>query len=274
MFPSNSDLAKESGTGFAEISRTRDDKALTELVLAINSIICQQTRKNKSAIGSKAVMRSSIKLVTKSAFGKKTISNITKAVLGRGLGGAAGAGNLSRLMRSNLAVAFISTAVACLPDLYLAAIAKKISWQQFGKNVTVNAAGLGGGTGGWFAGLEAGSLTGAAIPGVGAELGAIWGGFICAMAGGLIVGKIVKVCADSLVDDDALKMIRLLQGEAEKTVCQCNLTNAQIQQLAALVQEHIDHRWLRKMYASGGDDAMRRQFAKGWLKQCCQNLQK
>lgn len=190
-----------------------------------------------------------VKFVAQSSIGKKAIEKIAQASLGKMVYGAAATNHVAKLLRSNVVTSVVTTVVISTPDFYHALFSKRISWSQFGKNLTVNGAGTAGGAGGWFAGAAAGVAIGSVIPVVGNVAGGVIGGFIGALAGGAAASAASKYTLDLLVDDDSVEMLRLLQDKyLPELASDYLLSEKEVEALIGRLGEKIDDEFLRDMY--------------------------
>jgi len=193
--------------------------------------------------------------------GQAVIHRLASIMLGKNLTGAAAKNAVARLLRTNLVVCTVSTAAVSLPDLYRALVSRTISWQQFGKNLSVNAAGVGGGTAGTWGGTLVGGTIGSALgtmvaPGPGTAAGAKIGGTVGAVVGGLGGGLGsawgAKKLLDLIVKDDAEQMFGLAQKAAADLAFDYMVTEEEFaERIAPRIAETITIKWLRSMYQAG-----------------------
>ena len=129
-----------------------------------------------------------------------------------------------------------ATAVITAPDFYRAAFDGSISWQQFTKNLSVNAAGVVGGVGGWMGGAAVGGAVGSAVPIIGTAAGAVVGGIVGALGGGVVVSSAAKAAADGIVDDDSKRMVTALQDEIQELALEYMLTEDEVEHIISMVR--------------------------------------
>ncbi|WP_342551906.1 hypothetical protein [Paenibacillus sp. FSL R7-0652] len=197
----------------------------------------------------------------KTKIGKDIVHKLASAILGKEVVGAAAKSALTKSLRTNILTTAITTAAFTVPDLYRASISKRISWTQFSKNATVNVASAGAGLAGGYGGTLGGAKLGAVIgsffaPGPGSAIGAGIGATVGLIAGGIAGGALgaqgTKLLLDQFAQDDAKKMLELVQDAitelAEDYLCTED-------ELDLIVKEHIEKSisidWLRDMYAEG-----------------------
>ncbi len=216
----------------------------------LSGIVTAQILRTKAAAMGTVVMRNGMKSVARTQLGKKAIQKIAEVSLGKAVHGAAAVNHVAKLVRSNAITGAVTTVVISAPDFYRVAFSGSISWTQFGKNLTVNAAGVAGGAGGWMAGAAAGATAGSVVPGVGTAAG----GFIGAIIGGLLGGSAAsagsKYLLDGLIEDDAKRMLDQLPGCLEPLCIQYLLSSGETDVLVAVVQKHVNTAFLRRMYQS------------------------
>ena len=138
--------------------------------------------------------------------------------------------------------------VTSAPDFYRAAFVGSISWRQFAKNATVNAAAVAGGVGGWVGGTAVGAAVGSAVPFISTAIGSFIGGIVGGLAGGTGAQFSAKAIADRVVDDDAKDLITAMEDEVQLLASEYMLTENEVEQIAAVVGETVNPKWLRSMY--------------------------
>ncbi len=170
---------------------------------------------------------------------------------------------VSRLLRSNAITAVVTTVVTSVPDFYRAAFVGCISWQQFAKNTTVNAAAVAGGIGGWMGGMAVGATVGNAVPFISPVVGSFIGGVAGGLAGGTGAQVAAKAMADKVVKDDAQDLIEAVAGEAQLLAIEYMLTESEVEQIAAEVGKTATPKWLQSMYKETDKSAKdRRRFVR------------
>ena len=180
--------------------------------------------------------------------GREAVQRIAAGSLGRAVSGAGAFNHVSRLLRSNAITAVITTVVTSAPDFYRAAFAGSISWRQFAKNATVNTAAVAGGVGGWVGGTAVGAAVGSAVPFISTAIGSFIGGVVGGLAGGTGAQFSAKAIADRVVDDDAKDLITAMEDEVQLLASEYMLTENEVEQIAAVVGEAVNLKWLRSMY--------------------------
>ena len=125
---------------------------------------------------------------------------------GSSIYGAAATNHLSKLLRGNIVTGIVTTLVISSAD-FARLFRGRVSGAQVFKNVATTASGVAGGTGGWMAGAAAGAAFGSAFPVVGTAVGGIIGAF----AGGTAASKVVKTALDKFIEDDAKKMLTIVE---------------------------------------------------------------
>ena len=198
-----------------------------------------------------------VKLMQRSAAGRKFIESMARASFGQAATTGAFAPRLAKLMRTNLVASTVATVVTATPDFYRAAISRCISWPQFTKNLLTNVAGMAGGTAGWWIGMAFGGP-------LGGTLAALGLGYACTKLAGLGLAK--------LIVDDAKRMVELLRKALADVAEDYLLAEAEIEILADKVKDRVDAAWLRNMYRAGcktNSDADRRRFAYDYFEPFC-----
>lgn len=226
-------------------------------------VAAQALRTRVAALGVVAA-RNGVRAVSTTTAGKKAIEHLAQASLGKAVYGAAAVNHVAKLLRSNVITSTIATTVISTPDFCHAAFAKSISWSQFSKNLIVNAGCVAAGAGGWIGGAAAGAALGSAVPILGTAAGGIIGGIIGALGGGWMGTTTTKGVMDALIEDDARRMIELLQTALEELAMDFLLLESEIEELGKAVKNTVDPKWLRSMYQAGyhnDSDSDRQTFA-------------
>ena len=233
----------------------------TTLITGVVS--AQLLRTRAAAIGAVAA-RNGLKAVSRTNIGRQAIYRFAAGSLGKPVYGAAATNHVSKLLRSNAVTSIVATAVITAPDFYRAAFDGSISWRQFIKNLSVNAAGVAGGVGGWMAGAAVGGAVGSAVPIFGTAAGAIVGGIVGAFGGGTVGIKAAKATADGIVDDDSKRLVTALQDEIQELAFEHMLTKDEVKHIASVVRRTVDQKWLRRMFREtmGESDEDLRKFVR------------
>lgn len=195
--------------------------------------------------------------------GKETVHRLASVMFGKNVTGEAAKNAVTKLLGTNLVISAVSIAAVSLPDLYRALVSKTISWQQFGKNFGVNAAGVGGGTVGALIGGVVGTLV---VPGAGTAAGVKIGAAAGGIGGGVLTAWGAKKLLDPVVKDDAEKMVALAQEAVSELAFDYMVTEEEFTaKIAPRLAETITSKWLKAMYQAGSrskeQDQTRYEFA-------------
>lgn len=167
--------------------------------------------------------------------------------------GAAAMKSAAKLLRSNAITAVLTVAILSAFDV--ADIFRgRISGPQLFKNVMGTTVGVVGGVGGWMGGAAVGSLV---MPGV----GTIAGGLLGSIAAGGIAGKATNSLVGHFVEDDASKMVAILQKELQQVAEDYLLNKKEVEKTVDDLSEKLDGRFVKDMFASEDQPA----FARGIL---------
>ena len=231
--------------------------------LIIGVLSAQLLRTRAAAIGAVTV-RNGMKVASHTNIGRQAIHRIAAGSLGKPVYGAAATNHVSKLLRSNAITSVAVTAMITAPDFYRAAFDGSISWQQFTKNLSVNAAGVAGGVGGWMGGAAVGAATGSAIPGIGTAVGAVVGGITGALAGGIAGSSAGRAVADGIVEDDSKRLVTALQDEVQELASEYMLTEDEVEHIASVVKRTVNQKWLRRMFKEtrNASDEVLRKFVR------------
>ena len=166
--------------------------------------------------------------------------------------GAAAMKAAAKLLRSNTITAGITFVV--LSSFDVANIFRgRISGKQLFKNMANTAATVGAGTGGWVAGAAIGS----AIPGI----GTIVGGLVGSMVAGSAAGKVTNAVVGSFIEDDADKMVEIIQDVFTEMASEYLLSNKEAEKSVDRLKDKLDGKTLKDMFASND----RKKFARNLL---------
>ena len=188
-----------------------------------------------------------------SGIGKKIIHKIASAMFAKNLKGAAAKNVVTKLLRTNVVTASVTTTVMCIPDFYKALISNRISWKQFGKNLTINISGVAGGIAGTWVGTTTGATIGTAIlPGLGTAIGGTIGGVIGGVGTGMGLAIGTKKVLDLITEDDAKEMFSLMQDSVELLAFNYMITEDEFNnEIADEIMKTVNLKWLEKMYQAG-----------------------
>lgn len=221
---------------------------------------------------------------SRSARTEGAISGMASSPLGRGaadgalrslstIAGPVGYGYVGLLAGASPVASTVAMGVANL-DFYRAALKRSISWTQFTKNMAIKASGIFVGAGGWASGSALGSV-------LGGPLGAFVGGLVGALSGGSLGAVSAKRVADRFIEDDAVRLMAIVQQCSEELAFEYMLTAEEIDEFAKRIKTLIDAAWLRRMFrtaqavnTSRSGDAIRaaRRFADRALGGICSEL--
>lgn len=194
-----------------------------------------------------------------SKMGSKATSYLANALNnGTNIYGAAAMNNVSKLLAGNFIASTVSLVVLSSVDI-VDAFRGRISGEQLVKDVTVTAATIAGGNAGWVAGNVAGAALGGAIAGAatggagtaaGAKVGAKIGGFVGGMAGGTAAGQTSHHAMNQIIEDDSVKMMRLVEREFVDICEQYLLTENEVYESISLLKKCLTKSELKNIYAS------------------------
>ncbi|GGR67090.1 hypothetical protein GCM10008959_31580 [Deinococcus seoulensis] len=199
-------------------------------------------------------------------LGPKAVRFIVKGT-GKNLSGAAANSHLSKLMRGNVVTGAVTVAVLSTGDV-VNAFRGRVSVAQLFKNLTVTTASVAGGTGGAMAGAAAGAALGTILfPGGGTVLGfgigAIFAGASALLGGaaaGTVSQKASKAMMDVLIEDDAKKMIAILEKVLAEEVQIALLNQKECNQVVDTLQKKDLSSALRKMHADPNRSGFAREL--------------
>ena len=206
-------------------------------------VSAQLLRTGIGAFGATSV-RNGVKVLSRTPAGKDVARQIATGSLGKSVAGAAAVNHVSKLLRTNAITAAVAAVVTSTPDFYRAIFKRSISWRQFAKNTSINAAGVVTGTTGWIGGAAIGS----AFPGIGTVAGGLVGGIVGSLGAGIGGTTAAKFFANKFVKDDSERLIKLLQKEIERLASEYVLTEDEFESILTEINEKVDPRWLHRMF--------------------------
>ena len=228
---SQTQALRHAGTSFIQVGGTS----------ALVTVLASQFAKSS---GDQALRGISLSVTKK--LGPRVCGLICRA-MGKKLSGAAATTTAAKLLRGNAVTGVFTGIVLTAPDLVRVARGR-ISMGQFAKNASQTAAGTGGGIGGYMGGAILGT---AILPGA----GSIIGGVVGATIGSFASSKATKAVGDLLVEDDATKMLRVLQEELGAIGAEYLLTENEFTGLIEAATAMNMEKFLVDMYASGDPQA-------------------
>ena len=244
---------RRQGLNSTEAIKAAFQEALcTGSAALVTHVVGAQLLRTEAAAWGTVAVRQGVQATARTSLGKKAIQGIAKASLGKPVYGAPATNHVSKLFRSNVVTASVTTAVMCAPDFYRATFDKSISWKQFTKNSVVNVAGVAGGVGGWMAGAAAGAAIGSAVPILGTAVGGVIGGILGSLGGAGAAGKLTKSIADVMAEDDAKALLEVLEKELHRLSQEYMLSEREVEQIIDVVSNTVNTKWLRCMYKETG----------------------
>ena len=211
-------------------------------------VSAQLLRTGIGAFGATSV-RNGVQAISRTPAGREIARRIATASLGKSVAGAAAVNHVSRLLRTNAITAAVAAVVTSTPDFYRAAFKRSISWQQFAKNTSINAAGVVTGTAGWIGGAAVGgAAVGSIFPGIGTVAGGLIGGIVGSLGAGIGGTTAAKSFANKFVKDDSERLIELLQREIERLASEYLLTEDEFESILTKINEKVNPKWLHRMF--------------------------
>ena len=166
--------------------------------------------------------------------------------------GPLGQQSFDKLLRGNLTYAAATVAVLLAVDT-VNLFQGRISGPQLFKNLLTNSGAAVGAAAGFAAGAKAGAAAGTAIaPGVGTAVGAAAGSIAGGIAGGAIGGTIIRTAVGAFIEDDAVKMVEIIQGQFTFLANSYLVTQAEAEQAADVLKAKLyGGNLLKDMFESG-----------------------
>lgn len=172
---------------------------------------------------------------------------------GENIYGAVAMKSASKMLRGNIITGTVSVVVLSSFDV-ANIFRKRISGSQLIKNIANTASTAAGGTAGWVAGATIGSI----VPVVGTVIGGVIGSF----AGGVVAGKISGTVLDEFIEDDANKMVKIIESVFIQLSEDYLLNKIEAEKIIDSLKDELTGNLLKNMFASSN----RKEFAKNMLK--------
>ena len=237
------------GESVADAASTALESAIMGGSMAfVTGIVSAQLLRTQIASFGAASINNGVKTISRTPIGSTVIRQVAAGSLGKSVTNTVAVNHVTKLLRTNVVTAPIATVVISSPDFYRAAFKRSISWQQFTKNLSINAAGVAAGTAGWLGGSAAGAALGSAVPIVGTAAGAVVGGVAGSLSAGIGGTVAAKSLADKIVPDDSKRLIRILRNELARLTSEYILTEAEFERIIKRVAMTVDVKWLRRMF--------------------------
>lgn len=138
----------------------------------------------------------------------------------------------------------------------------RISLSQLAKNSTIRLAGIAGASAGRQAGTklggEIGRIAGSFTP-YGPVVGKFAGSIVGALVGGWFATSATKTVLDVLIEDDAPKLLRILQKEFIEEADAALLAQSEIERALTLMERDLSS-FLRQLHATNDRRALAREF--------------
>lgn len=194
-----------------------------------------------------------------SKMGAKATSYIANSLRnGTNIYGVSAMNNVSKLLAGNIIASTVSLIILSTGDI-IDIFRGRISGEQLIKDVAVTGATIAGGSVGWTAGNIIGSAVGGAVAGVvtggagtvaGAKVGAKIGGFVGSVAGGATAGEVTHTVLDEVIEDDAVKIMRIVEQEFVFICEQYLLTENEVYACLPLLKERLTSKEIKNIFAS------------------------
>lgn len=181
---------------------------------------------------------------------------------GSNIYGAAAMKSAAKMLRGNTITAAVSVVVLSSFDV-ANIFRERISGSQLFKNIANTTSTVAGGTAGWVGGTSLGGKIGTLImPGVGTIIGGAVGGIIGSFVGGSTAGKVSEAVLDEFIEDDANKMVKIIENVFTKLAEEYLLNKKEAENIIDRLQDELTGNVLKDMFASSN----REKFAKNMLK--------
>lgn len=200
-----------------------------------------------------------------SKMGHKVTAYIANALRnGTNIYGAAAMNNVSKLLAGNIIASTVSLIVLSAGDI-IDVFRGRISGEQLTKDVAITGATIAGGNAGWVAGNAIGGAVGGAVGGVaGAKIGSKVGGFIGSVAGGATAGQVTHGAMGTIIEDDSVKMMRIVEQEFVAICEQYLLTKNEVYACLPMLKEKLTKKEIKNIFAADS----RELYVQSIIKEC------
>ena len=164
---------------------------------------------------------------------------------GNNIYGAAAMKSTSKMLRGNMITGTISVVVLSSADI-VDIFRGRISGAQLFKNITNTATTVAGGSIGWVGGTTIGLI----VPGV----GSVMGGIVGSIVGGSVSGKVSKKILNNFIEDDAEKMVVIIQKVFEQLAFDYLLNKEEAEHIVDKLKEKLTGGVLKDMFASNSKE--------------------
>lgn len=209
-----------------------------------------QFLRSKSAAVMRVGSRKIMGKANRNLVGRKIITKLASASLGKSVAGGAAINHVSKLARSSAVSSTVSVVLINCPDAYRALVDKSVSWGQVAKNIAVGGASAVGGVGGWAAGAMAGAMAGSVVPIIGTAVGGFMGGLAGSITGGSAAGWGSKRLLDKMRPDDTHQVLEAINTSMAALAHDFLLTPEETLALVDIVQAKSTAALLRHVYAA------------------------
>lgn len=216
--------------------------------MGLNSVLVSSSEAIVSMLGPKA----SAVLINAFRIGSKPIY------------GAAAMKSAAKLLRSNAittSITFVVLSTHDVADIFNG----KISGKQFVKNVTKSGVTIGAGTAGYIAGAAAGANFVKKILGDSnnkcLKVASVAAGLVASTISGSVANKVADSVANVLMEDDADKMIKIIQDVFTELASEYLLSAKEAEKSIDKLKDKLDEKVLKNMFASNN----REEFARDLL---------
>lgn len=168
---------------------------------------------------------------------------------GTNIYGAAAMKSAAKMLRGNTITGIASIVILSSGDI-INLFRGRISGSQLLKNVVETTSTVAGGTAGWIGGATAGAAIGSVVPVVGTAIGGIIGGLAGAFGGGSLASHAANKALDNLIEDDANKMVKIMESVFVELATDYLLTEHEIEDVLDSISKNITGTDLKDMYAS------------------------
>ena len=168
---------------------------------------------------------------------------------GHNIYGAAAMKSAAKMLRGNVITGIASVVILSSVDV-VNIFRGRISGAQLFKNVASTTASVAAGTAGWTGGAAAGAAIGSVVPFIGTAIGGFVGGLVGAGIAGVAAGKVTDKVIGVFVEDDADKMVKIIEEQFVKLAEDYLLVKKEVDNVAEGLQKTLTGKKLKDMFAS------------------------
>lgn len=225
------------------------DAALSGLKVGGTTFVTAVVAGQLSKAGLNSLLVGSSEAIIKTLGPKGSAVLVNAFRSGKNIYGAAAMKSAAKMLRGNAVTGAVSIVVLSTGDV-IDIFRSRISGAQLLKNMANTVSSVAGGTAGWIGGAAAGAALGSVVPVIGNAVGGVAGGILGAFGGGAVAGEVSDAVMKTFVEDDANKMVRIIEEAFLTMASDYLLTQREVEHVIEHLGESLTGCDLKDMYKS------------------------